>query len=255
MNHESIDEDTSELEAIARMAPLSNMGLALRTILELQNAGESSPRFGVLNGPPGYGKTYAASFAQNETSAAYVEFCSIWTVKSFLTALSGEIGISKPARTSPAILQEIIEQLNVFPRPIIIDEADYLVKRQMVDVVRDIHDKTPCGILLVGMEGLPFKLRKWEQFHSRILSFTPAVPASAADARALRDVFCDQIEVADDLVEHFRVQTHKNIRRIRVNLEEAQRVAVEEEWSRIDRAAWGDRRVISGDAPVRKLPA
>jgi DNA transposition AAA+ family ATPase len=223
--------------------------------MELQNAGENSPRFGVLHGPPGYGKTYASSFAQNETGAAYVEFCSIWTVKSFLTELSREIGIAKPARTSPAILAELIEQLNVFPRPIIIDEADYLVKKQMVDVARDLHDKTPCGIMLVGMESLPQKLKRWDQFHSRILTFTPAAPASAADALMLRDVFCQDVEVADDLVEHFRVQTKKNARRIRVNLEEAQRFATAEGMGRIDRALWGNRRVITGDPVTRKVPA
>ncbi|MBZ6377367.1 hypothetical protein B5C34_05285 [Pacificimonas flava] len=238
------------------VAQLTNMSLALSTVLDLQQAGSNSPRMGCFYGESGYGKTVASAFVAAQLDAVYLKACSVWTVKTFLSELSVEIGLAKPPRTAPAMLEAIVEQMTTYPRPIIIDEFDFLVKRQSVEVVRDIHDALSelpeIAILLIGEEALPHKLKQWERFHNRILMFTPAQPASPEDARRLRDLYCQKIKVADDLVEHIRRETRGVTRRIRVNLEAAQRFGIEAGEMTVDCKLWGDRRLLIGEAPRRR---
>ena len=67
------------------------------------------------------------------------------------------------AKTTAANLDLICEQLAASQRPLILDEADYLVaKAGMVELVRDIYEGSQSPIMLVGEEMLPNKLKKYE---------------------------------------------------------------------------------------------
>lgn len=233
-------------------AQLTNMGLALQTLVDCMEAGEDSPRLGIFYGWSGFGKTVAAAYSAAKTGAGYIEAKSIWTQRSLLEAIAEELGIVKPERTAPRLLRQITEELNRAPRPLIIDEMDYLVKKQSVDIIRDIHDATPIAILMIGEESLPGKLKEWERFDNRILVATPAMPASRDDALKLRDHYCRQVRVADDLVLYFAERCRWVTRRIVVNLQGAQREAAQAGDERIDRDWWGARPIRTGDIPTRR---
>jgi DNA transposition AAA+ family ATPase len=236
----------------AGFAQLTNMGLGLRTYLDCAEARPGLPRIGTLHGPSGYGKSVAMAYTAQKTGALYVEAKSIWTQRSLLEAIAAELGIVAFERSAPRILQQIIDQLNADPRGLIIDEMDHLVRKQHVEIIRDIHDATSAPILLVGEEALPSKLRSWERFHNRILVFTAAQPASLDDALKLRAHYCPRIDIADDLVERI-VRVCKGVtRRIVTNLIRAERCAIESGASEIDLGWWGDRPLDTGDAPIRR---
>ncbi|MGE4321785.1 MAG: AAA family ATPase [Sphingobium sp.] len=133
-------------------APLTNMGLALRTLLECEDAGADSPRMGLFHGFSGYGKTVAAGFVSARTNAAYVQAQSVWSQRSLLEAIAEELGITRLEKTAPKILRQIIDQLNHEPRHLIIDEMDHLVHKRSVEIIRDIHDATQIAILMIGEE-------------------------------------------------------------------------------------------------------
>ena len=79
------------------------------------------------------------------------------------------------AKTTAANLDLICEQLAASQRPLILDEADYLVaKAGMVELVRDIYEGSQSPIMLVGEEMLPNKLKKYERFHGRVLNWLRA---------------------------------------------------------------------------------
>lgn len=238
-------------------AQLTNMGLGLRTYLDCEEAcaKPGHPRFGILYGPSGYGKSVAMAFTAQRTEAIYIEAKSIWTVRSLLEAISLELGLSVLARSAPRLLQQIIDELNREPRGLIVDETDYLVKKAMVDVLRDIHDATQIPILLVGEESLPAKLKAWDRFDNRILVATPAQPATLADALKLRDHYCPRVAIADDLVAAVVKACGGVTRRIVTNLTRVERTAVDEVASSVDLAWWGDRRFSTGDVTVRRLAA
>lgn len=234
-------------------AHLANMDLAHQTMQAARLAGEGAPRLAVFYGPSGYGKTFAAAFVAAQFDAAYVLAQSVMTQRSFLEKLASELGIARPARTLAALMDQIIEVLAHSPRPIIIDEMDYLVKKQMVELIRDIHDGTDVPIMMIGEEGLLPKLKEWERFDNRIIAATPAQPSSIADGKLLRDIYCRHVSVADDLVEHFVAACAGVTRRIVVNLQRAQDVAtVELETLMIDRAGWGKRAIVDGHYAVRR---
>jgi DNA transposition AAA+ family ATPase len=236
-------------------AQLTNMNLALQTYLDCAEADPGLPRIGVLYGPSGYGKTVAMGFTAQRADAAYIEAKSIWTQRSLLEAIADEIGIRSLERSAPRILDQIIEQLNTAPRGLIIDEMDHLVRKQHVEIIRDIHDATRIPILLVGEEALPAKLKVWERFHNRILVATAAQPATDDDARKLRDHYCPRVTLGNDLVQRIVRACRGVTRRIVVSLKEAERLAVEEGADSIDLAWWGDRPLATGDVPVRRLAA
>lgn len=233
-------------------AQLTNMRLALKTYIDCEEAGEGSPRMGLLYGPSGYGKSVASAFTASRTQAAYIEAKSIWTQRSILEAIAEELGIVRLERSAPRILGQIIDQLNAEPRGLLIDEMDHLVKKQHVEVIRDIHDATRVPILMIGEEALPSKLREWERFHNRILVMTPAQPSSAADARALRDHYCTRIAVQDDLVDRIAEACRGVTRRIVTNLKLVQREATTAGEAIVDAAWWGDRPFVNGDVPIRR---
>ena len=50
-------------------------------------------------------------------------------------------------------------------RPLVIDEADFLVKRGMIEIVRAIYKycaSAGSSIVLIGEENLPNALKMWE---------------------------------------------------------------------------------------------
>lgn len=233
-------------------APLTNLRLAVETLNRCAEAPSASPRLGVLYGFSGYGKTTAACFARNMKDGVYVAAKSVWREKSLLQALADELGLSPRGRTAAGLLDELIVSLNAEPRPLIIDEMDHLVRKQVVEVIRDIHDHTPSPILLIGMEELPAKLKEWEQFHNRVLVATPALQASGEDVLALRDHYVRSVRVADDLALHIGEVCQGVTRRVVTNLLAAVDQAKASGADDIDRAWWGERPIATGRIPTRR---
>ena len=133
-----------------------------------------------------------------------------------------------------------------------IDEFDYCVRNDsMIELVRDIYEGSQATLLLLGEEMLPQKLKKWERFHSRILSWIPAQPVSLQDAAALAPIYCPGVHVADDLLDHLVKLSGGSVRRVSVNLATIYEAASVEGWEVASRAAWGDRQIYTGEAPRR----
>ncbi|UIJ46918.1 ATP-binding protein [Sphingomonas cannabina] len=244
----------THLADTARSGPaqLTNMRLAMSTMLDCVDAPEGSPRLAVFHGPSGYGKSVAAAHIAAHFRAGYIEAKSIWTQRTLLEAIAVELGIVRLARTGPRLLEQIIEQLIHDPVPLVIDEMDHLVKKQSVEIIRDIHDGARVPVLMIGEESLPSKLKEWERFDNRILVATPAQPATIADALLLRDHYCTRVHVEDELVEDIATACKGVTRRIVVNLQEAQKVALGTGSATIGRDLWGDRRFRTGDLLPRR---
>lgn len=249
---QALSQFASVKAAPVGQAQLTNMGLALRTMLDCMEAPEALPRLGLFYGPSGYGKSVAAAFAGARVGAAWVAAKSIWTQRSILEAIAAELGLVGLARTGPHMLGQIADHLNHHPRPLIIDEMDHLVKKQSVEIIRDIHDATRVAILMIGEETLPARLKGWERFDNRILIATPAQPASHEDALRLRDQYCTRVGIADDLVAAIAHACRGVIRRIITNLVAVERHAIEQGASAIDADWWGDRRFHTGDIATRR---
>ena len=172
-----------------KIANINNLSLVSVAMERLVNRQDGLPGLGVLYGPSGFGKTTATVAVANETRAYYVQLRSAWSKKTLLEKICFEMGLP-PARTAAGCLDVICEQLAASQRPLILDEADYLVTHKgLVELVRDIYEGSQAPLMLVGEEMLPTKLKKFERFHGRVLAWVPAQPVDLADAEELAKVY------------------------------------------------------------------
>ena len=158
----------------------------------------------------------------------------------------------KPAGTISDMLDQAATQLASSGRLLILDEFDYAAeKHYMVELVRDIYEASQAKILLIGEEGLPAKLKRYERFHSRVLSWIPAQPVSVSDADALARIYAPDVSLDTDLLEHVVSIAAGSVRRVSVNLSLIAETAALEGWERVTRADWGRRELYTGEAPRR----
>ncbi|MCM0752082.1 hypothetical protein DEA98_14630 [Brucella pseudogrignonensis] len=91
-----------------------------------------------------------------------------WTKKKLLTSILSELGHPDARGTLSDLEDEIIGILARDPkRPLIIDESDKLVDRNMIELVRMIAKKSNVPVLLIGEELFPKKLERVDRFRDR----------------------------------------------------------------------------------------
>jgi hypothetical protein len=212
----------------------------------------SLPGMAVFYGPSGWGKSFAARWVAQQYDCYYLQARSNWNTKAMLVALTKVLGI-QPHRTSGEMVDQIIEHLTATGRGLVIDEFDHAVQLALVEAVRDIYDGAEMGLLIVGEEALPQKLRQWERFHGRVLDWLPAQPVGMDDVRALRDVYATRVNIAEDLLAHVLAAASGSVRRIVVNLHLIENEALRRGVSSMALAQWGDQPLFVGDAPKRRV--
>lgn len=236
---------------MTQIAQIHNLELVRTAAERLSSRTAGLPGMAVLYGPAGYGKTTAALAIANENRAYFVQMRSAWGRKALLEKILLEMG-AKPHGTIPQMLDQVCEQLATSGRMLMIDEFDYCGRIDgLIELVRDIYEGSQATLLLLGEEMLPQKLKKWERFHSRILSWIPAQPVSINDAAELAPIYCPGVHVASDLLAHLVKLSGGSVRRVSVNLAAVFEAAAVEGWDAVTRATWGDRQIYTGEAPRR----
>ncbi|TMV09850.1 AAA family ATPase [Ruegeria sediminis] len=235
------------------LAPLRNVSSFLTLVRRLHERRHGLPGMGCFYGPSGYGKTTASVFAANEHQACVVQVKSVWTQKALCQAILSELGV-KPAKLVYEMVDQISETLARRDVPLLIDEADHLVRKNMIEIVRDIYEGSFVPVVLIGEELLPQKLQKWERVHGRILSWAAAQPADEADFRQLQKIRLPGIELDDALAAKMVQASRGSVRRIVENLDEAREIAAVNGLRKVTVADWGKRAFFTGLAPeARRL--
>lgn len=247
MTQQQINSNTA-----GSIAQIANLGMCDIAIERAVSRSANLPGLVCFYGPSGWGKSMAANYVANTRRARYVQAKSVWTKKHFLKAVLFEMGI-KPAATIPEMADQVAEELAASGRPLVIDEMDHLVDRNAVELVRDLYESSQAPILMIGEEGLPNKLKRWERMHGRVLAWVPAQPVTLEDAHKLRPLYCPNVDVAEDLLDKLVSLSHGSVRRVCVNLERIQEEAMVQGLDSIDLAAWGKRELYTGEAPKRRV--
>lgn len=240
---------TEENRHYNSVAPLRNVLALAELIGRVQNRGYGLPGMAVFYGPSGYGKSTAAVWCANRFRAYQVQVKSVWTRKKLCEAILTDLGI-QPARTVADMVDQIAKEVAVSDRPLLIDEADHLVSRSMIEIVRDIYESSGGAVILIGEEQLPSKLQQWERVHGRMLDWVPAEPGDMEDVTHLADIYCPGVELGACLKEKLLADSNRSIRRICVNLDRVLETARTEGLTRITRDDWGDREFFTGHAPA-----
>lgn len=229
------------------IAPLQNVGACMTAMEKAVSAPAHLPRITAVFGYSGIGKSTGALQVQIEYNAYYIEIRDTWTKKALAHAILKQMGI-KPAGALWQMVDQIGEQLGKSRRPIIIDNAHKATSKKMIGMLQDIYEGAFTPMMLIGEEGLEIDLRHNETFHNRVSAWIPAQPADLEDARLLRDLYCRKVIITDDLLAHVVNEVDGTVRRIAINLEDIQEVALRLGIDTIDREIWGDRPIYTGEA-------
>jgi len=197
-------------------APIKNVASCLGLIRQLQNRNPLQPNLGVFAGFSGYGKSVAALYSQNKTGAAYVEVSDTWNRKKLMSSILTELGQYAPRGTLSDMEDEIIGRLARQPtRPLIIDESDKLVDKNLIELVRMIAKKSNVPVLLIGEENFPVKLeRAGDRFRDLVLVMGYAQACDLDDTKTLARTFYPQIRMTEELLEEARRRAEGRVRRI-----------------------------------------
>lgn len=195
---------------------------------------------GLLWGEPGEGKSTAISYVADQLDAEFVRAMGCWTVTSMLGELCLALGGRRMLRRADMI-DWIIERLANKPRPIFVDEADYLFRQfEMMDALRDIYDKSGCPVVLIGMEDLARKLQNHGRFGRRITQWVEFKGVDIDDARTLAETVCD-VEIEKDLLNYIHKEARANVGRMVVALTRIEKMANSGGLPKVTLDDWGNR--------------
>jgi DNA transposition AAA+ family ATPase len=219
-------KDKSSAEGTAKIAPLRNVQLFQELVMRVKDAPNHLPNWGCFYGKSGLGKTTASSHAALRTNALLFECRSTWSTGTLIQAICDELNFGPIRGSISAKETKIIGALYDDPVPLIFDEADHLVKKSLIDVIRGISDATRVPIVLIGEEHLPAKLVQFERAHNRVLSWEQCVPCGFEEAKHLLKLYSTTIAIADDLLHKIVSDTDGSTRRIVTNIEKVREFAM-----------------------------
>lgn len=251
-------DSTANINPTAQVAPLRNVVRLAELVDRIVTRAPGLPGLGVFYGPSGYGKSYAAIYAGNSAKlrAYHVEVNDTWSRKHLVTSILKDMGLAgrAQAQTVAGAVDLIGEELATSGRPLLIDEADILIKRGMIEVVRAIYECSQGAVILIGEEELPQKLMPYERVHNRVLDWVGASPIDLRDGRVLAGRYCPDLAVADDLLSAALGHSDGRVRRLVINLNKAREIAAANDLSAIDLSAWTKLggTWFSGNGPGRR---
>ncbi len=232
------------------IAQIRNVMLCYDAITRTQDRHALLPGLAVFYGRSGEGKTLAATHMALKLRAYYLQVKSTWTKKDFMEALLLEMSI-KPASTTSAMAKQAATELARSNRPLIVDEFDYMVTDGKLELVRDLYESSQGTILLVGEEGLPSKLEKWERFHGRVLNWVPAMPVDLGDAKCLMAVYSPAVVWSDELLQELVIAVRGSCRRACNNLQLLSQQALESNVRQLDAGSFKrlGLQFVTGESP------
>lgn len=197
------------------MAMTRNVRRFLAAVRELSDRPPGVEGMGLLWGKPGEGKSTVIAYATNLLDGVFLRAGANWTVTTMLQALCVELGLA-PSRYRAPMVDAAVARLAERPRPIFVDEADYLLRNAvMLDTLRDVYDVSGSPVVLIGMEQAARKIQAsdYGRFARRITQWIEFRGIDMGDARTLADTVCD-VSVADDLLSHVHRAAAGNIGRM-----------------------------------------
>lgn len=232
------------------VAPLANVHALASLIDRVQNRSYGLPGMATFYGPSGDGKTTAAVYSSIKFRAVNVQVKSCWSQKRLCQAILDELSVPRASRTISEMVDQISAALAMSEIPLLVDEADFLVKRRMIEILRDIHEGSGAAVILIGEELLPQKLQAWERIHGRMLDWVATQPGTLHDVKHLARIYASDVDIEEALQKRILDASNQSIRRICVNLSRIRELAQVNSLDRVTVEDWGDKPLFQGLAPA-----
>jgi DNA transposition AAA+ family ATPase len=224
-----------------------NVAMLYSAMNRIKTRGAAIPRIGIIYGPTGAGKTTALLAVAGLFDSIFVRAIAMGGASSLMDKLCFELGI-EPPRFRAAKFDAIVAELRRNPRPVFIDEADYLCRSgEMLDMVRDLHDVANVAVFLIGMEGFEKHLAaRHPQFASRVSEPLHFGACSLDDARMLAAELCEGVEIAPDLLAHVHSKAEGSVRLVVIALTLIEGYGQAYGLAKVDKKEWGEQPLFLG---------
>lgn len=134
---------------------------------ELRSLPPNIPKIALVYGDYGLGKSETIKWWTFKNDCVYVRATKGMSVRWLLFEISEELG-EEAFWHSQETFNMIENKLKQTPKTIIIDEVDYLINNNVIEILRDLHDRTDCPMVLVGMANIDKKLSRYPHLKDRI---------------------------------------------------------------------------------------
>lgn len=153
----------------------------------------------IVRGVYGIGKSELTERWAADSGYVFVRAKETWTKRALLDELADKMGLSKVGRNQE-VQARIIGKMAVDMVPLIVDEADFLVRStaSLLEVLRDITDLTGTMCFLVGMEHFPLKVARFGHIASRVAKVVEFEMLSLADVKATVTIKAE-VAIDDDV--------------------------------------------------------
>lgn len=245
---------TDRGELYNTVAALPNVTRLAALIDRAQNRRHGLPGMGCFYGRAGLGKTTAGIYATNTMNACHVQALPLGGAKALLEMIVAELGL-RPKRLVYEMVKQAAEELAISGRPLIIDEADHILKTTMIEAVRAIHDISGAPVILMGEEMLPHRLKQWERVDGRMLAWIEAEPATLLDVKLLCKVYADSVEITDEVQATILTVSKASMRYISTNLAAIAEFAAVRGLTRVGKADIGAMAFHTGEPPALRRGA
>jgi DNA transposition AAA+ family ATPase len=150
-----------------------------------------------------------------------------------------------------AKFRAVCASLAADPRPLFIDEADYLASDgKMLDTLRDIHDETGAAVVLAGMDQIERRLARHPQFARRVSHRVEFGPCDAKDTALLARELCG-VAIERGLLKEIHAAARGCAGLVVAALAEVEKHAAAHGWPSVDAERWGERPFFLGDRGAR----
>lgn len=234
-----------------KIAPVKNIQRLAEHGEMLRTRNPRTPGIGVVHGETGFGKSTGLTwYGVSKVRAIYVRAMELWTPSAMLEAIADELGVTI-GRNLAKGAQQVVGALVQQNRMLIVDEADYVVKKErLINTLRDIHDLAQTPLILVGMAGFVKKLKTWldqRQFADRVAFELEFRPLDFDDTRLMSDSLLE-VEIDDDLLRKVFDASEGNARRLVVGLQRIETHFRQKGARKATAKEWGSRPLNLRDA-------
>jgi DNA transposition AAA+ family ATPase len=207
-----------------------------------QAAQDRSPAIAMFTGKAGLGKSHTGEYLFIHGGGLLVRCSRSDTHRTFLQQLAKEVGLSSK-RGAKEMEDYIVEQLLEDPRPIFVDECDYLAdKPAVLEGIRDIYDRSHVPVILIGYEHLPAKIKGLPQLQTRIAKHVEFKPADFEDTELMAEALLDELIISREMLEDLKTQSKGNYRDMHTGLSTIERWAKSNGLSSVNLDQWADQQ-------------
>ena len=189
---------------------------------ELKSLPPNIPKIALVYGDYGLGKSETIKWWTFKNDCVYVRATKGMSVRWLLSEIAEELG-EEPYWHSQETFNMIENKLRQQPKTIIIDEVDYLINNNVIEILRDLHDRSGCPMVLVGMTNIDKKLSKYPHLKDRIYK---AYKFESYDEQDIKQIISElsEIPITLDGLEYLATR-HNQFRQIVKLLNKVEKLA------------------------------